>query len=529
MGMAAAPLGKAMYVASKLDTSWLQSVQRKLFQQSQQQPDYVFCKLWGLVTDPRNLRIALGRVAANRGRRTAGVDGQTVRNILDAGDMDTFLHRLRDELRSGAYRPSPVRQVLIPKPGQPGKHRALGIPTVQDRIVQAAVKNILEPLFEADFFPVSYGFRPGKSVHGALAHLRLLLNSRIPCRGDTPQRRLPYQVVIEGDIKGCFDHINHHALMERVRRRVLDLKVNRLLVAFLQAGVLSEQGFLRTEDGTPQGGILSPLLANIALCAIEERYARWAWPRHLPTTLTDPAAITQRAQKFRAWDRSHQRVVLMPIRYADDFLILVSVPPGPQQTQRALAVAEQEKAALATFLKEQLGLELSEHKTLVTPVTAPIKFLGHCVRVRPHPDDQRMHSTSLIPRERSQRLRERIKALFHRATTQQSLSNRLDLLNPMVRGWGHFYRHAWGAKRCFRSLDNYVWHTILRWLKKKHSHIKVELLIARYGERRPGKRSVRWRDGSSSLLSLSRIRVVPFRLAWLNPPDFAQVYGEPDA
>ena len=162
-------------------------------------------------------------------------------------------------------------------------------------------------------------------------------------------------------------------------------------------------------------------------------------------------------------------------------------------------------------------------------MTGPIRFLGHCVRVRPHPDHGRMCSTSLIPRERSQRLRERIKALFRSDTTNQSLKERLDLLNPILRGWGHFYRHAWGAKRVFRSLDNYCWHTILRWLRKKHSRIKIDLLIARYGERAPGKRSVRWREDSSELFSIGRIRVEQFRLGWLRPPDFAQVYGEPDA
>jgi retron-type reverse transcriptase len=155
--------------------------------------------------------------------------------------------------------------------------------------VQAAVKSILEPIFEADFFPVSYGFRPGKSVHAALEHLRMLLRPKEV--GPEVQRRLPYQWAVEGDIKGCFDNIDHHALMVRVRRRIGDPKVNRLVLAFLKAGVLAEEQFLRSDRGTPQGGILSPLLANIALSAIEERYERHVWPRRTPTTLTDAAAI----------------------------------------------------------------------------------------------------------------------------------------------------------------------------------------------------------------------------------------------
>jgi RNA-directed DNA polymerase len=216
-----------MYVASELDKSWLQSEQRRLYEQSRNNPDYVFRKLWGFITDPRNLRIATARVAQNKGARTAGVDGLTVRRVLGVG-VDTFVQDLRSELRAGAYRPSPVRRVLIPKPGQPGKFRPLGIPTVRDRVVQAAVKNILEPVFEADFYPVSYGFRPGRGVHGALEHLRLLLRPKDAAM--EPDRRLPYQWAIEGDIKGCFDNIDHHGLMSRVRRRIADTKVNRLVL-----------------------------------------------------------------------------------------------------------------------------------------------------------------------------------------------------------------------------------------------------------------------------------------------------------
>jgi group II intron reverse transcriptase/maturase len=304
-------LGQAMYVASELDRAWLQNEQRKLYARSNEQPNYVFQKLWGQVTDLRNLRNAVARVARNRGHRTAGVDGLTVRKVLAQG-VDVFVDQIRHELRSGSYRPSPVRRVLIPKAGQPGKHRALGIPTVKDRVAQAAMKNILEPIFEADFYPVSYGFRPSKSVHEALAHLRKLLR---PKKAD---RRPPYQWAVEGDIKACFDNISHHGLMERIRKRVGDAKMNRLVVAFLKSGVLSEAQFSRTETGTPQGGILSPLLANIALSVIEERYERWAWPRHKPTFVSNPAAVHKRAQGNRRKDRDHGVAVCVPVRYADD-------------------------------------------------------------------------------------------------------------------------------------------------------------------------------------------------------------------
>jgi RNA-directed DNA polymerase len=244
MSTAPKPQGKAMYVAPSSDEDWLLSELRKLYARSYENPDSVFRKLWGLMTDPRNLRLALSRVARNRGRRTAGVNGFTVRSVVAKG-VDAFVDEVRKELRSGAFRPSPVRRVLIPKPGQPGKFRPLGIPTVKDRGVQTAVKNILEPIFDADFYPCSYGFRPGRSAHAALEELRMLLRPlRVKTDAGT-EIRFPYQWAIEDDIKGCFDNINHHGLMKRVRRRVGDVKVNRLVVAFLKAGVMAEEQFVR--------------------------------------------------------------------------------------------------------------------------------------------------------------------------------------------------------------------------------------------------------------------------------------------
>lgn len=196
MSTAVKSQAQAMYVATKDDRLWLLNVQRKLYARSQQQPDYVFEKLWGLVTDPRNLRIALGRVQRNRGARTAGVDGVTVMKALRNGSAQ-FVDQIRKDLRGATFRPAPVRRVLIPKAGHPGKFRPLGIPTVKDRVIQAAVKNIVEPIFEADFYPVSYGFRPGRSVHGAIAHLKALMKPRGSKRWKRAEK-LPFQWAIEG-------------------------------------------------------------------------------------------------------------------------------------------------------------------------------------------------------------------------------------------------------------------------------------------------------------------------------------------
>jgi RNA-directed DNA polymerase len=349
MGTTPKPLGKAMYVASELDQSWLQSMQRKLYTQSWQEPDYLFRKLWGLVTDRHNLRTAFARVARNKGRRTSGVDGITVGKLVAQG-VDGFVEQLRSELRSGAFRPSPVRRVLIPKSGKPTETRPLGIPTVKDRVVQAALKSILEPIFEADFYPSSYGFRPATGVWPALEEARKLLLPKNVRRGEETKIRFPYQWAIEGDIKGCFDHISHHGLMKRMRRRIADPKVNRLVVTFLKSGVLSEEHFLRTNAGTPQGGILSPLLANIALSRIDERYERSVWPRRQVGTRASSKQIRQYAAWNRGNDKRRGRIVFVPIRYADDFIIFVGAPIGPDQQERAETAAHEERAALAKVL-----------------------------------------------------------------------------------------------------------------------------------------------------------------------------------
>lgn len=192
------------------DAAWVLDVQRKLYQWSKAHPDESWRDMWGWLTDPRMLRHAWQRVASNRGGRTGGIDGLTVKRIRQRGEH-LFLAELEADLRCGAYRPSPARRKLIPKAGKPGQFRPLGIPTVRDRVVQSAIKTLLEPIFEAQFWHVSYGFRPGRSAHGALEHIR---RASLPQKRDkdTRRSRMPYPWVIEGDIKGCFDNINHHHL-----------------------------------------------------------------------------------------------------------------------------------------------------------------------------------------------------------------------------------------------------------------------------------------------------------------------------
>jgi RNA-directed DNA polymerase len=216
------------------------------------------------------------------------------------------------------------------------------------------------------------------------------------------------------------------------------------------------------------------------------------------------------------------------VRYADDFIILVGVPHGPGYTDRAREAAVGEKAALASVLKETLNLELSEQKTLVTPVTQPLRFLGHHVRVQHHPQ-YGWCSKAVIPKDRSRRFRVLVRRYLDVGTCNTTLRERLELLNPFLRGWSNFYCHAWGAKRVFVALDSYVWRAIRRWLRRKHGRIAMDKLYARYGWRKPGGRTWRWRDGDTRPFELASQRVGRFRPAWMRTPDFAQHEGEPGA
>ncbi|WP_247356714.1 MULTISPECIES: reverse transcriptase domain-containing protein [unclassified Bradyrhizobium] len=253
-----------------VNTAFVLDMQRKLHRWSIANAEKVFADLFNIVCDRRTLLESWRRLTRNKGSRTPGTDGVTRKTVEERlGGAVRFIEDIRGELRSGTYRPEPVPQRLIPKPGKPGKVRPLGIPTLKDRLVQMALKLVLEPIFEADFYPTSYGFRPGRSTHDALAKIQRRLHP-------TPSGTSEYRFVIEGDIKGCFDAVDHHVLMERARRRIGDRKVLRLVLAFLKAGVMIEGTVRHPVTGTPQGGIISPLLANVYLAAIDERYGRWS-------------------------------------------------------------------------------------------------------------------------------------------------------------------------------------------------------------------------------------------------------------
>ena len=275
-------------------------IQDKLHCWAVAEGDRRFDDLYNLVRDPAVLTMAWQRVASNKGSRTAGIDRVTVSWIASQYGAQEFLCQVRDQLRSRTFRPVPVRQVMIPKAS--GKLRALGIPTVTDRVVQAALKLVLEPIFEADFSSVSYGFRPNRRAQDAIAEIHHFTTKS-------------YEWVLEADIEACFDNIDHTALMDRIRARIGDKRVLALIKSFLKAGVMSTTGTVDGKiTGTPQGGILSPLLANIALSVLDE---------HFTTKWQQEMGSEQQRQKRRYHGLANYRL----IRCADDFVVLVTARP----------------------------------------------------------------------------------------------------------------------------------------------------------------------------------------------------------
>lgn len=388
-----------------------------------------FVDLFNLVADPAFLLVAWRRVRGNRGARSAGIDGQTAHGIEAGRGEAAFLADLRADLRARTFRPLPVRERMIPKAG--GKRRRLGIPTVRDRVVQAALKLVLEPIFEADFAPCSYGFRPERRAQDAIAEIHYLTSRS-------------YEWVVDADISACFDEIDHRALMGRVRRRIADRRVLDLVAAFLRAGILGEDGVERdTGTGTPQGGILSPLLANIALSVLDEHIvAAWA-----------AMGANSGARQLR---RRRGLATYRLVRYADDFVVLVA---GTRA--HAEALRDEVAAVLAP-----MGLRLSAEKTRIAHIDEGFDFLGfRIVRQPKRGTDQRFVYT--YPTKAAlATVKAKVRALT-RGATDQSLSILLHRLNPVLRGWTAYFRHG-VSKATFNYLRAFVWRRVVCWLRHKY-------------------------------------------------------------
>jgi len=315
-------------------------MQIKLHRWAIEEPDRRFGDLYNLIYDPAFLVHAWERVRSNAGSGTPGIDRATVAMVETRIGVDVFLGHIQHSLKSGEFAPVEVRRVRIPKK-TPGQFRRLGIPTVADRVVQASLKAVLEPIFEADFKPCSYGFRPNRRQHDAIAEIQ-----HFTTRG--------YEWVLEADIKACFDEISHTALMARLRVSVKDKRVCGLVTAFLKSGVMDATGNREdTLSGTPQGGILSPLLANIALSALDDHFDR-QWRQAMGT---EGRRARRKKNGLGNW-----RIV----RFADDFVVMVA-----GERRHAEALREQVAAVLAP-----LGLRLAPDKTRVVHIDEGFDFLS---------------------------------------------------------------------------------------------------------------------------------------------------------
>lgn len=460
-----------------VNTGFILDMQRKLYRWSDADSNKAFADVFNLVTDRRTLEYAWQKLSRNKGSQTPGTDSVTRQTVeQQKGGVAQFLSDIQGELKTGAFKPQPVRQRLIPKAGKPGQFRPLGIPTLKDRLVQMALKLVLEPIFEADFYPTSFGFRRGRSTHDEIAMIQRQINPN--AHGDSR-----FAFVIEGDIKGCFDNIDHHLLMVRVRRRIEDHKVLRLVLAFVKAGIMTEGSVRHPVAGTPQGGIISPMLANVFLTGIDERYRRWTPAPRIPP---------KRAVAARNRDQRKGKPTFYIVRYADDFVVLTT---GDRHE------AEAEREALALFLRQELRLELSPEKTLVTAAEDGFHFLGFRLN-KDRTKARRMVCKLHIPRDKLRTLVRKIKILTDRSTTGGPVRKIIRELNPLITGWRNYYRYVMGASREFKKLDWWLWWRIFRWMRKKHPKTPPRVIADRFLTKRRGK-SRRWTAEGAILRSFT--------------------------
>jgi RNA-directed DNA polymerase len=354
------------------------------------------------------------------------------------------LEQLRCSLKDGSFTALPVKQAVIPKKN--GKVRYLGIPTLRDRVAQMALNLILEPIFEVDFYPSSYGYRPGRRAQDAIAEIHRFTSK--------PSN---YEWVVEGDITACFDNVDHHVLMDLVAERIKDRKVLRLVSVFLRAGVVERHGgFAETLTGTPQGGVASPLLANIYLSALDRHFSR-IWDSEMTP----------------GWRKQQRRRRGLPnfrlVRYADDFVVLVH---GTKSQAEAL------KEEIGQLLASRLKMTLSVDKTHITHIDDGFVFLGFHIQAKTRGDRRRIVLT--IPAKPAlASVMRKIKKLTAQGTTSLSLAEVLWTVNPVLRGWAAYFRYG-ASKKTFSYLGWYAWWRMILWIRRKHPKLTWKQLRRRY-------------------------------------------------
>ncbi len=414
--------------------------QRFLARTAKEHPDHRFANLYDLLHWDDWMHISAERVLARPGSQTDGVDNVT--RAAFKKDYESQRTALIDQLKRRTYEPQPVRRVYIPK--RDGKRRPLGIPALRDRIVQEALRAILDPIYESDFYRHSYGFRKGRRTMDAIGNLMPLFYASAK-----------HYYVIEGDLQSYFDTVHHRTLMKLLRRRLKDRALLDLIWKFLKSGVMEGGLFRRTNSGVPQGGVISPLLANVYLNEFDQwAAAQWDLDRN-----------TKRRRRQAGLGNYKM------VRYADDFVV---VSNGP------IAEVKATKQAIQQFLENELHLTLSEEKTVITHVNDGFDFLGFNIQ-RKQVSGSRwvVHLRPTV--QARERVKRRLKDLTSRSSTWTDEYTRLKTLNATVRGWAEYYRYT-SLVRDIEEICNFAWFRYLYWLRKKHkgSH-KGQLVRAKSG------------------------------------------------
>jgi len=393
----------------------VQALQDKLSRAAKQSLDRTFGALYDKLYRTDVLQEAWGRVRANKG--APGIDEHSIAYIETVIGVEAFLAEIGQELHAKTYRALPVMRCWIDKPGRPEK-RPLGIPVIKDRVVQMAAKLVIEPIFETNFLPCSYGFRPGRDATQAICEIQRV----ITFEGRT--------VVVDADIRGYFDNIPQQPLLDLVRRRISDPRMIKLIKGWLEAGVMDAGAYVPPNGvGTPQGGVISPLLANIYLHAFDKMWQQ----SNLPGTL---------------------------VRYCDDFVILLH-----PKTDRGWILTQ------VRGMLGRLGLELHPQKTCVVEAKDGFDFLGvhiRLCRVR-KPKAKLKHSARVWPSKAStQRIKQKVRDVIGRRYGR-TLAQMIKELNPVLRGWSNYHLRARGERRRLRKLNRFVRERLRIFLKRKYS------------------------------------------------------------